>query len=150
MAVQHEKTTTYILTWCLLRPSFQQFDSLTDCGMSHANLSSFVCGVLPTIMFTILFCSTTLYSLGHGRDVLSLMSTYTGQGDQEGMRKTNFCPESNPSLITSKPAHQTLSHDHQIKVCPLISSYNCSGCCLTGNLTLQTIQIMCRKKLTGN
>ena len=28
-----------------------------------------------------------------GSDVLSLMSTYTGQDDQEGMRKTNFCPE---------------------------------------------------------
>ena len=66
------------------------------------------------------------------------MSTYTGQGDQEGMRKTNFCPESNPGLMTSKPAHQTLSHDHQTKVCPLIPSYNCSGRCLTGNLTLQT------------
>ena len=88
MAVQHEKTTTYILTWCLLRPSFQPFDSLTDCGMSHAHLFSFVCGVLPTIMFTILFCLTTLYSLRHGRDVLSLMSTYTGQGNEEGMRKT--------------------------------------------------------------
>ena len=26
------------------------------------------------------------------------MSAYTGQGDQEGMRKTNFRPESNPAI----------------------------------------------------
>ena len=50
----------------------------------------------------------------------SLMSTYTGQGVQEGMRNTNFRLESNPGLMTSKPAHQTQSHNHQTKVCPLI------------------------------
>ena len=33
---------------------------------------------------------------------------------QEGMRKTNFRPQSNPGLMTSKPAHQTLSHDHHV------------------------------------
>ena len=33
----------------------------------------------------------------------SLMTTNTGQSDQEGMRKTNFRPESNPGLMTSKP-----------------------------------------------
>ena len=70
------------------------------------------------------------------------MSAYSGPDDQEGMRKTDFRPESNPGLMTSKPAHQTLSHDHQTKVRPLIPSYSCSGHCLTGNLTLQTTQIM--------
>ena len=43
-----------------------------------------------------------------------LMLTYTGQIKQEGMRKTNFRPQSNPGLMTSKPAHQTLSHDHHV------------------------------------
>ena len=79
-----------------------------------------------------------------------LMLTYTGWRKQEGMRKTNFHPESNPGLMTSKPAHQTLSHDHQTKVCPLIPSYNCSGRCLTSNLTLQTTQIMCRQNPVRN
>ena len=51
------------------------------------------------------------------------MSTYTGQGNQERMRKTNFCLEYKPGLMTSKPAHQTLSHNHQTKVCPFIPSY---------------------------
>ena len=41
-----------------------------------------------------------------------LLSAYSGPDDQEGMRKTDFRPESNPGLMTSKPAHQTLSHDH--------------------------------------
>ena len=53
------------------------------------------------------------------------MSTYTGQGDQEGMRKINFCLELNQGVITSKPPHQTLNHNHQTKVCPLIPPYNC-------------------------
>ena len=75
------------------------------------------------------------------------MSTYT---EQEGMRKTNFCPESNPGLMTSKPTHQTLSHNHQTKVCPLIPSYNCSVHCPTGNLTLQATQIMCRQNPVRN
>ena len=53
-----------------------------------------------------------------------LISAYTGPDNQEGMRKTNFRPESNPGLMTSKTA---LSHDHQIKVRLLIPSYSCSG-----------------------
>ena len=82
------------------------------------------------------------------KDVVSLMATYTGQGDQEGMRKTKFCSESNPGLMTSKPAHQTPSHDHQTSL-SLIPFYNCSGRCLTGNLTLQITQIMCRQNPLG-
>ena len=37
--------------------------------------------------------------------ILLLMLTYTGRRKQEGMRKTNFLPESDPGLMTSKPAH---------------------------------------------
>ena len=66
------------------------------------------------------------------------------------MRKTNLHPELNPGLMTSKPAHQTLSHNHQTKVCPLVPSYSCSGRCLTSNLTLQTTQIMCRQNPVRN
>ena len=68
--------------------------------------------------------------------------TYTGQSGQEGMRKTR----SNDQQTST----QTLSHDHQTKVCPLIPSYDCSGRCLTGNLTLQTTQIMCRQNPVSN
>ena len=53
-------------------------------------------------------------------------------------------------VMTSKPAHQTLSHNYQTKVCPLIPPYNCSGHYLTSNLTLQTTQIMCRPNPVRN
>ena len=72
------------------------------------------------------------------------MSAYSGPDDQEGMRKTDFCPND------QQPVHQTLSHDHQTKVRPLIPSCSCSGHCLTGNLTLQTTQIMCRQSPVRN
>ena len=48
------------------------------------------------------------------------MSAYTGPDDQEEMRKTDFRPESNPGLMTSKPAHQTLPLDH-LGLCMLTS-----------------------------
>ena len=44
-------------------------------------------------------------SLGGLSLFANYISSYTGQRNQEGMRKTNFRPESNPGLTTSKRAH---------------------------------------------
>ena len=40
------------------------------------------------------------------------MSTNTGQSDQEGMRKTNFRPESNPGLMWGAVCVKIYSREH--------------------------------------